>query len=70
MVDMSTYRELHEDEEPIPERDYLRGELMQAEEPPDEKFLLLLPATIHGFGFKHKDWSEITLFSLIIETPF
>ncbi|KAJ5928290.1 ATPase AAA-type core [Penicillium verhagenii] len=56
MVDMITYRELHPEKDPTEEREYLSDESTEAEDPPDENFLLLLPATVHGFGFQDKKW--------------
>ncbi|KAJ5672667.1 ATPase AAA-type core [Penicillium longicatenatum] len=34
----------------------LDDETLKAKEPPDENFLILLPATIQGFGFHDKNW--------------
>ncbi|KGO38601.1 ATPase, AAA-type, core [Penicillium expansum] len=56
MVDMATYRELHPEEHAPEEPEYLNNETMRAEEPPDDQFLLLLPITVHGFGFQDKKW--------------
>ncbi|KAJ5587678.1 ATPase AAA-type core [Penicillium hispanicum] len=51
MVDVTTYQELHSSRnshDSDREREYLSAEAMEADEPPDGNFLLLLPATIHG----------------------
>jgi hypothetical protein len=58
MVDMVTYRELHPEDHTPEQREYLEQENMEAEDPPDEDFLLLLPATVHGFGLQDKKWRE------------
>ncbi|CAG8377073.1 unnamed protein product [Penicillium salamii] len=56
MVDMITYRQLHTEDDTPEDREYLSDGEMEAEEPPDKTFLLLLPTTIHGFGFQDKKW--------------
>jgi hypothetical protein len=58
MVDMATYRELHDDKDSTDDREYLSEELMEGENPPGGDFLLLLPASVHGFGFQDKKWSK------------
>jgi hypothetical protein len=56
MVDMVTYGELHPDNDPLEEREYLDDDAMEAEEPPNANFVSLLPSTVHGFGFQDKKW--------------
>lgn len=49
----------NEDEEEDAEgREMLDEELMRSENAPDDTFVLLLPATIRGYGFHNKKWSE------------
>lgn len=58
MVDMVTYRELHPEDDPYEEREYLDDDAMEAEEPPSGNFVYLLPPTVQGFGFQDKKWRE------------
>lgn len=61
MVDIDTYRRMHSDEELDPRnKDDLSEESMNAENPPDDPFLLLLPAKIQGYGFHDKKWRKFT----------
>ena len=60
MVDMETYKAMHDDEEEevSPDRVELEDDRMNAEEPPAGPFTLLLPARIRGYGFHNKKWSK------------
>ena len=58
MVDMTTYKLMHGEEEVDPERTELRHDETQGEEIPTEPFVLLLPATVKGFGLHNKKWSR------------
>jgi hypothetical protein len=62
MVDMVTFQELHAHEDDTEaeaeEREYLDVKTSEAEQPPDENFLILLPATVQGFGFHDKSWRK------------
>ncbi|KAI8631671.1 hypothetical protein F5Y19DRAFT_473352 [Xylariaceae sp. FL1651] len=65
MIDMNAYRSLHKKNQ----QDYamhtagladeLGPEAMKKEEPPDDKFELLLPATIKGFNMRRKKWYDL-----------
>jgi hypothetical protein len=57
MVDMKTYKLMHGDGETPAARKELSKEDMNAEALPAEPFVLLLPATIRGYGFHNKKWS-------------
>ncbi|KAF2195736.1 P-loop containing nucleoside triphosphate hydrolase protein [Zopfia rhizophila CBS 207.26] len=59
MIDLKTYKNLHPppDQEQRAERQLTTSlQLECAEHPPDDDFLLLLPATIRGYGFNDKEW--------------
>jgi hypothetical protein len=56
MVDILTYEQIHPAGQ-TPERQY-GGPDVEDEEPPEDHFLLLLPATIRGFGFHDKKWRK------------
>ena len=58
MVDTATYKLMHGDEEVPGPRHELAESEMRAEGLPAEPFVLLLPATISGYGFHNKKWSE------------
>jgi hypothetical protein len=60
MVDMETYKLMHSDgdEDEKTWRYELDEAVMNSNEIPKEPFVLLLPATIKGFGFHNKKWSE------------
>jgi hypothetical protein len=60
MVDDTTYKLMHgdRDEELDEDREVLDEESMHADELPAEPFVLLLPATIRGYGFHNKKWSK------------
>ncbi|KAH8664768.1 P-loop containing nucleoside triphosphate hydrolase protein [Ilyonectria robusta] len=61
MIDMETYRELHglnQNEEIRPESD-LDKESMDQEVPPEDPFLLLLPAKVRGYGLHDKKWRTL-----------
>ena len=56
MVDIATYRTMHSDDSL--QRDDLGGHLMDLGDPPEDPFVLLLPANIRGYGFHDKKWSK------------
>lgn len=62
MVDMVTYQELYPSKDVELNREYLSDGIMEAKMPPDEDFLLHLPATVHGFGFQDKKWRKYLLY--------
>ncbi|KAF2833898.1 P-loop containing nucleoside triphosphate hydrolase protein [Ophiobolus disseminans] len=62
MIDMTTYKLMHGDEgdeEPPAPRNELPEHEMRAEVYPAEPFILLLPATVRGYGFHNKKWSRL-----------
>ncbi|KAB8225697.1 hypothetical protein BDV33DRAFT_230164 [Aspergillus novoparasiticus] len=59
MVDMQMYQQIHVDNNP-PVREYGGPDVTEAI-PPNDPFLLLLPATIHGFGFHDKKWRTLSV---------
>ncbi|KAJ6024683.1 ATPase AAA-type core [Penicillium herquei] len=61
MVDMVTYKQLHSGSEESDEREYLSDATMNSDNPPDGNLLLLLPATVHGFGFQDKKWRLLSV---------
>lgn len=62
MIDLNTYRQMHNDESRLPpQKDDLGQEAMDYDRPPGGPFALLLPANILGFGFHDKKWSKSTL---------
>jgi len=65
MVDMDAYRLMHGDSEDREDgsddqtaRSELGDDILEQDEPPDDSFALMLPATLNGYGFHHKKWSE------------
>lgn len=58
MVDMITYRQLHLGDDVSDDREYLSDTIMDCDTPPTGSLLLLLPATVHGFGFQDKKWRK------------
>lgn len=58
MVDMNTYKVMHDSTPSLPGREELEDIAMHNETPPEDPFSLILPATIKGFGFHNKKWSE------------
>jgi hypothetical protein len=64
MIDMGTYRLMHGSEDIESTREELFESAMQADEPPEETFLLLLPALMKGFGFHDKKWSMSTVIAV------
>jgi hypothetical protein len=58
MIDDATYKLMHGAEAVDEYGEELDEESMRAEEPPADPFVLLLPATIRGFGFHNKKWSK------------
>ncbi|KAI0147807.1 hypothetical protein GGR57DRAFT_245112 [Xylariaceae sp. FL1272] len=65
MIDLKAYRSLHKNNqyEVAGFRnglvDQLGPEAMDRDEPPDEKFEFLLPATIKGFNMRRKKWYDL-----------
>ncbi|KAI1122575.1 hypothetical protein F5Y10DRAFT_71376 [Nemania abortiva] len=65
MIDLKAYRSLHKDNQYDHAgyrsglADELGAEAMKKEEPPDDKFELLLPATIKGFNMRRKKWYDL-----------
>ena len=68
MVDLGTYQKMHqqnihkkerrESANDLPEKLDLSREEMEAEDPPEGSFLLLLPRTVRGFNMQVKKWGE------------
>lgn len=59
---MKTFGKLHpENALTTNEREKLDAEEMTQEEPPDEKFLFLLPPRIKGYNLRRKKWYEISV---------
>lgn len=58
MVDLKAYRSLHQSST-SGLFDELGPEAMAKEEPPDDKFELLLPPTIKGFNMRRKKWFDL-----------
>ncbi|KAF2498989.1 P-loop containing nucleoside triphosphate hydrolase protein, partial [Lophium mytilinum] len=61
MIDIATYRQLHLDAFSSPQNDETELDATDLEEPPEGPFLLLLPATIRGYGFHDKKWKMLSL---------
>jgi hypothetical protein len=61
MIDMETYKLMHDAEGASPPRFELDHEAMQRDNPPVGPFVLLLPVSIRGFGFHDKKWSKYHL---------
>ncbi|KAE8423462.1 hypothetical protein BDV36DRAFT_290145 [Aspergillus pseudocaelatus] len=59
MVNMQMYQQIHVDNNP-PVREYGGQDVTEAI-PPNNPFLLLLPATIQGFGFHDKKWGTLSV---------
>ena len=59
MIDPATYNKLHKDTSKESYVDDLGPSLMNAEEPPPDPFLLLLPNTIDGFNMQTKRWEVL-----------
>ncbi|KAK1853114.1 AAA family ATPase [Colletotrichum chrysophilum] len=60
MIDMETYRQLHDEEEDKSDtRHVLEEGLMDNDEPPGGPFVMLLPTTMVGFGMHDKKWHVI-----------
>jgi hypothetical protein len=65
MIDVKAYRSLHKNnqyeaaEYRIGLADELGPEAMGRDEPPDQKFEFLLPATIKGFNMRRKKWYDL-----------
>ncbi|KAL2799686.1 P-loop containing nucleoside triphosphate hydrolase protein [Aspergillus keveii] len=56
MVDSRIYHHVHSESTPEAGRHYLSKDEHDQEQPPDQPFQILLPATIPGFGFHDKKW--------------
>ena len=65
MVDFNTYRKMHSSAAVFKHKakssDILPLDAMEKDEPPDDQFLLLLPANVWGFSLQDKKWSPYTL---------
>ncbi|KAH7333074.1 hypothetical protein BKA65DRAFT_507096 [Rhexocercosporidium sp. MPI-PUGE-AT-0058] len=66
MIDLMTYRELHKahaeekkGQVPEPFTDDLGSQAMKQENPPDEKFVYLLPLSMKGFNLQRKRWVDL-----------
>jgi hypothetical protein len=66
MIDLMTYRELHKQQSegqkgnvPADFKDDLGPEMMKRKDPPDEKFIYLLPLSIKGFNLQRKRWVDL-----------
>jgi hypothetical protein len=60
MVDLVTYQKMHK-QVPEPKKGSEKTpsqKEMDAEEPPEGNFLLLLPRTVLGFNMQAKQWGE------------
>jgi hypothetical protein len=60
MIDLSTYRKMHPEPDGATQtpRVYEKG-LETLNDPQAASFLILLPATLRGFGFHDKKWSKL-----------
>ena len=58
MVDMEAYKLMHGSDDDPTTRNELSDDAMESDEPPSGSFILMLPATIHGYGFHDKKWSK------------
>lgn len=56
MIDLRTYQQMHADAIK-PHGDEGEG-IEEQVDPPEYPFLVLLPATILGYGFHNKKWSK------------
>jgi|SRR5437667_1267924 len=62
MVDILTYRDLHQDKnarQPADDASDLEPGAMEQDDPPPEPFVLLLPPKIMGFGLHDKKWRTL-----------
>lgn len=65
MIDLKAYRSLHSNNQyeastfTTRSAEKLDPEAMKQDEPPDENFELLLPATIKGFNMRRKKWYDL-----------
>ncbi|KAI0543546.1 hypothetical protein F4679DRAFT_577526 [Xylaria curta] len=59
MIDLKAYRSLHRTIQGTDLADELGPEAMKRDEPPDDKFELLLPPTIKGFNMRRKKWYDL-----------
>lgn len=59
MVDLNAYRQIHPDS--IQEHDTIEEGIEHADDPPEDDFSLLLPATIRGYGFHDKKWIDLPM---------
>jgi hypothetical protein len=64
MVDLRTYQKMHHSSQHLRHTDEflndqkLSQEDMDAEDPPEGNFILLLPQTVSGFNTQTKQWGE------------
>ncbi len=58
MIDLKTYHRLHQSQSTSLE-DQLGPDAMARDEPPDEKFELLLPLKIKGYNLRRKKWFNL-----------
>ncbi|KAK2788361.1 hypothetical protein FQN52_006685 [Onygenales sp. PD_12] len=65
MIDMNTHMQMHGKSKDTIERDDLGQEAMDKAEPPEDPFVLLLPAEILGFGFNDKKWRTLLVSGII-----
>lgn len=67
MIDYGIYRRLYPDKSMFRDRtDDLGPEAMDAAEPPDEDFLVMMPPVIHGFDLANKSWSMLILTDVLM----
>jgi hypothetical protein len=59
MVDTETYKLMHSNEEEQTLHSDLSEATLQASDPPEGSFALMLPPTIRGFDFHNKKWSKL-----------
>jgi hypothetical protein len=63
MVDVNTHKLMHHDDNESPtqrEHRELNNEISQSDQLPQGNSLLMLPATINGYGFHDKKWRTFT----------
>jgi len=60
MIDYNMYRRMHPKNPVFQDlRDDLGTEAMNAEEPPSDEFLAMMPYRIHAFDFGPKSWGKL-----------
>lgn len=55
---MEAYKLMHGSDDDPTTRNELSDDAMESDKPPSSSFTLMLPATIHGYGFHDKKWSK------------